>query len=347
MSEFRQNVTTGEWVIIAPGRKHRPDDFRHSKPSIPDGHDITHHDDCPFCKGNESMCNEPLYEIFEGADWKLRIVPNIFAAVSGSADPTRVREGIHLKAGGYGTADVLIESPVHNSDIPNYPLAQVVELIKAYRYRFNEITRDTAINMVNIFRNHGPSAGASLRHPHSQIIGSMVAPPHVTDQIEFAKRHYNTWGTCVYCTMIAEEIASQVRVVQESDYFLALCPFASKAAYEVRIFPKRHSSLFGEINAEEEIDLAVLLKSTLQRLALVLEDPDYNYYIRSVTIGDGQVQFYHWYLSIMPRTSHQAGFELGTGIFINTTAPESCAEELRKAKIPAIPPRIIRSVLAQ
>ncbi len=338
MSEFRQNIATGEWVIIAPERRKRPDDYDRDKLCGATTVDAEHSDSCPFCRGNESMCKPSLYEIQDGTGWSLRVIPNIFAAVNTHADPGRTREGIHLKAGGYGIADVLIESPLHNADISTMPLSQIEEIIKAYRFRYNEISLDPAINIVNVFRNHGPSAGASLQHPHSQIIGCMVAPPHVTDQIEYAKRAYNTWGNCVYCRALDDELAQGLRIVQETFHFVAYCPFASKSPYEVRIFPRRHCSVFGSINAEEEFDLALILKQVLQRLRALLGDPDYNFYIRSSTTCDGQVQYYHWYLTIVPRTSHYAGFELGTGIFINTSSPEVCAEELRSVKIQALPP---------
>ncbi|HSQ41556.1 MAG TPA: DUF4931 domain-containing protein [Fibrobacteraceae bacterium] len=342
MSEFRQNIATGEWVIIAPERRGRPDDYVHAKLGGDLAAQESYHVDCPFCRGNEAQCREPVYEILDGRDWKIRVVPNIFAALDTDANPSRQREGVQLKAGGYGVAEVLIESPLHNVDLATLPLAQVEEVIKAYRYRYNEISADPAINIVNIFRNHGPNAGASLRHPHSQIIGCMVAPPHVTDQIEYAKRYYNTWGTCVYCTAIEDELKQGVRIVQESQYFVAYCPFASKSPYEVRIYPRRHCSIFGALEAEEEIDLAMVLKQTLMRLRILLDDPDYNFYIRSATTSDGQVQFYHWYLTIVPRTSHHAGFELGTGIYINTSSPEVCAAELRNVKLPELPPGLSR-----
>lgn len=342
MSEFRQNIATGEWVIIAPERQQRPDDYNRDRLCGCASDSEPYQKECPFCRDNEHLCMEPLYSIQDGKDWTLRVVPNIFAAVNQQVDPTRIRDGIHLKAGGYGIADVLIESHLHNADITTLPLRQVEEIIKAYRYRYNEMASDPAINIVNVFRNHGGSAGASLKHPHSQIIGCMVAPPHVTDQIDYAKRAFNTWGNCVYCTAIEDELKNKIRVVQETEHFLAFCPFASKSPYEIRIFPKRHSSVFGAINAEEEGDMALILQQVLQRLKALLGDPDYNYYIRSVTTCEGLVQFYHWYLAIVPRISHYAGFELGTGIFINTSSPEICAEELRSIKLSEMPAGIKR-----
>ena len=344
MSELRQNIATGEWVIIAPERHKRPNDFE--RPKLVDNAvtQETYSENCPFCKGNEHMCAPTIYEVGEGKDWMLRVVPNIYAAVNTQAKPARVQDGIHLKAGGYGIADVLIECAQHNGDITTLPLLQVEELIKAYRFRYNEMANDPAINIINIFRNHGASAGASLKHPHSQVIGCLVAPPHVTDQIEDAKRAYNTWGSCIYCTIIEDEQKHRIRIVQETEHFIAFCPYASVSPYEVSIFPKRHTSNFGAINAEEQCDLAYILKQVLLRLKMLLDDPDYNYYIRSVTTCDGMVQYYHWYMTILPRISHSAGFELGSGIFINTSNPEFCAKELRSVNIADLPPSITRRI---
>lgn len=335
MSEFRQNVATGEWVIIAPERSKRPADYRRDRLGVVM---LPERDEkCPFCPGNEHMCESPVYETLQNPGWGLRVVPNIYAALNASANPHRQRDGIYLKAGGYGRAEVLVESPRHNESPATMDVDAVQEIIKAYRYRYNELARDPNINIVNIFRNHGPGAGASLVHPHSQIIGSLVAPPHVTDQIYYAKRAYNTWGRCVYCDIIDEEVRVGDRIIMETPNFVVFCPFASKSPYEVRIFPRRHASVFGSISLEEELDLAYVLRKVLIKLRLLLNDPDYNYYIRSITTNDGMVQFYHWYMVIIPRISNFAGFELGTGIYINTSSPEECARQLREQKVPIDP----------
>lgn len=330
-------------MIIAPEREQRPDDYRKERhPHFPNETDDEYHPECPFCRGNEHMCLEPVYEIMQGKQWSLRCIPNVHSALEPTADPTRVKDGIHLKAGGYGCAEVLIETPAHHLDIASLPLTQVEEMIKAYRSRYIDLARDPMINTINIFRNHGVSAGASLRHPHSQIIACMVAPPHVTDQINYAKHSYSTWGDCIYCYMIREELRLGTRIVEETPYFVVLCPYASKWPYEVRIFPKNHRSSFALISSEEEMDLAYVLRRTLQRIRKHLNDPDYNYYIRSNTTSEEQVNYYHWYLSIIPRIHYSAGFELGTGIFINTFSPEVCAEELRAVSFPDLPPGLQR-----
>lgn len=331
MPEFRQNVANGEWVIIAPERARRPEDFQ--KPSIREEELPAHDKNCPFCTGNEHMCKAPLLEKKnDQGGWDLRVVPNIYAAVNTSVPADRVRNGMFLSAGGYGVADVLIESPLHNTCMATMPEKHLMNVIEAYKIRYNEIVRDHNINTVNIFRNHGASAGASLVHPHSQIIGTLVAPPHIGDQIHYARRAYNTYGSCVYCDLIQAEQEEGIRVVESSEHFLALCPYASKSPYEIRIYPRRHSAVFGSITETEEKDLAQILRSCLAKIYNLLGNPDYNYYIRSISAKDGEADHYHWYVVIIPRITQYAGFELGTGIYINSTSPETCAEDLRLAK---------------
>jgi UDPglucose--hexose-1-phosphate uridylyltransferase len=327
LSEFRQNISTGEWVIVAPERTKRPADYcrERQKTQVP-----AHSESCPFCPGNEHKCKEPVYEVKSDGKWTLRVVPNIFAAVNRQSPPVRAKDGLYLSAGGYGEAEVIIEAPSHNADIAFMPVEQVQDVIRAYRCRFNELSEDPNIAIVNIFKNYGPTAGASLVHPHSQIIATMVSPPHITEQIFYARRAFNTWGRCVYCDMIKEELAVRKRLVMESEHFIAFCPFASKYPYEMRIMPRKHSAIFGTITPEEESDFAFILQSVLRKLSLLLDYPDYNYYIRSVPNSDGLVQYYHWHLAITPRLVQAAGFELGTRIYINPSLPETCAAELRE-----------------
>jgi UDPglucose--hexose-1-phosphate uridylyltransferase len=329
MSEFRQNIASGEWVIISPERARRPADYhsKEPKPALP-----PYSENCPFCHGNEHKCETPVYEKTSDDKWSLRVVPNIYAAVQSKNTPERKKAGLYLHTTGYGVAEVIIESPEHNANIAFLPLEHAVEIVRAYRFRFNALYCDPNIAIVNIFKNHGASAGASLTHPHSQIIATMVSPPHTTDQIVYARRAFNTWGRCIYCDVLAEEIRVKERLVMETDHFIAFCPFASKHPYDVRIFPRRHSALFGTITPEEEKDFAFILQTVLRKMYLLLDNPDYNYYICSVPNSDGLVQYYHWYLVITPRLVQTAGFELGTRIYINPSLPETCAAELREVE---------------
>jgi UDPglucose--hexose-1-phosphate uridylyltransferase len=236
---------------------------------------------------------------------------------------------IHLFTQGYGAAEVIIESPKHNANLAFMEKSDVYEVIKSYRERFNALSSDDNIAVVNIFKNYGVSAGASLEHPHSQIIATHVLPTHITDHLSYARRAYNTYGSCIFCDLIQKEIEAKDRIIVQTEHFVAFCPFASKYPYEVRIHPLKHSALFGTISEEEMADLAGILQTVLVKIYNLLKDPDYNYYVRTVPNSDGNVRFYHWHVAITPRLSRPAGFELGTRIYINTTPPEQAAEELR------------------
>lgn len=333
MSEYRQNVTNGEWVIIAAERAQRPADYTSNArfKNVPP----EYASDCPFCKRNEHKCREPVYEIRNGDEWKLRVVPNKYAAVS---RPEHIPEtlprmriaGMHVSADGYGAAEVVIESPKHDANLIFMDKPDMDEIIKAYKERFKALSEDPNIAMVNIFKNYGPAAGASLEHPHSQIIATHVLPTHITDELVYARRAFNTYGSCIFCDLIKKEIAVGDRIIAMSKHFVAFCPFASRYPYEMRIYPLKHSALFGAISDEEIKDLTCILQTVLAKMFILLRDPDYNYYVRTVPNSDGDVRYYHWHIAITPRLTKPAGFELGTRIYINTTPPEYAAEQLRK-----------------
>jgi UDPglucose--hexose-1-phosphate uridylyltransferase len=323
MSEFRQNIATKEWVIIAPGRGKRPHDFAKEQvkrqplpPYLPD---------CPFCPGNESATPEPVLTIPMDGRWKIRVVPNKFAALQPEFEATRVQVGSFLAAKGFGIAEVVIESPEHDKTIATMPLDEVAGILTAYRERYRAIAKNDKINLVTIFRNHGPRAGTSLEHPHSQIIATPIVPPHVRYPIEQAIQHYDKYGTCVYCDMVAEEIRQGERIVVDSGNFVAFCPWAARTPFEARIYPKRHAASFGLINDDEIWELAAVLHSMLRRIYVCLENPDYNFVLRSSPVGDEDVRYLHWYLIIIPKVTTPAGFEIGSGIYINTVSPEDSA----------------------
>lgn len=331
MPEFRQNKATKEWVIIAGERAQRPNDFAQARtkrkpPPI-------RSDDCPFCAGNESMTPEPVLRHPEAGDWQVRVVPNKFAALQPDLATTRTWVGEFLAAKGFGIAEVVIESPQHNNTLATMQLDEVSDVLRAYRERQIEISKNENINLVTIFRNHGAKAGTSLVHPHSQIIATPIVPPHVRYPMEQAVAHYDKYGTCVYCDLLREELRQKERIVFESDNFVAFCPFASRTPFETRIYPKRHIASFMMIDPEEIEEMALILRNTLYQIYSCLDDPDYNYVLRSSPIGDENTRHLHWYMVIIPKVSTAAGFEIGTGIYINTVAPEVAARYLRDIKV--------------
>lgn len=329
MSEFRQNFATKEWVIIAPERAARPNHNHNNH---------TQHtplpvwsEECPFCPGNEDLTEEEKYRVGGEDDWRVRVVSNKYTALSLDRSTHRSMEGRFIKADSYGCAEVIIEHPAHNATLADMTDSHVADLLTAYHNRIVEVSKYPNIAIAMLFRNFGGRAGTSIEHPHSQIIASPIIPPHIRDPFQKAALHYDTFGTCVYCDMVQEELVQQVRIIHESERFVSFCPFASRTPYEIRIYPKRHAASYAWIEEDEIEDLANVLRRTLRALHTVADTPDYNYIIRSAPVGDEDVRYLHWYLVLIPKISTPAGFEIGSGIYINTHPPELCAEELRKA----------------
>lgn len=371
MSEFRQNYATREWVIIAPERKARPADLPAEATDVAsaggeaaaattvagtaptaggaaaapgsgcaahvlsreDGDLRAYEPDCPFCPGNEDETAEEMWAMRDGAgDWKVRVVHNRFAPLELTRSVHRSQVGRFLKSDSYGTAEVVIESPRHDMTPAAMSRADLVHVLEAYRDRAIAMSAMPNISIVMIFRNAGARAGTSLAHPHSQIIASPIIPPHIRDPFQKAALHYDSYGTCVYCDMLAEELRQGERIVYANEAFVAFCPFAARTPYELRIYPRRHMANYTWISDGELPLFAQALREALRRVDAVLGCPSYNYIIRSSPVGDEDVRYLHWYFVLVPRVSTPAGFEIGSGIYINPCAPEQCASELRAAK---------------
>jgi len=331
MPELRQNMLTDEWVIIASERAKRPEDFKTKEAARPPLPEFSAQ--CPFCPGNEAHTPPAELTIERNGKWAVRVVPNKFAALQKDVPFQSKRVGHFLKATGYGIAEVIVETPQHNLTLATLDGGSVENVVKAYKLRLQSAAKQKHICFVNIFQNHGVRAGTSLEHPHSQLIATPVIPPHVRNPIEQAVRYYDAHGRCIYCVMLAEEIRRHERVITETDHFVCYAPYASRTPFEVRIMPRRHVASFADIEDREISDFASLLKNILARIYNGLNNPDYNFIIRSSPVGDENAKYFHWYLVIIPKLTTPAGFEIGTGIYINVTYPEQCAEFLKDVKI--------------
>jgi UDPglucose--hexose-1-phosphate uridylyltransferase len=345
MPELRQNPITKDWVIIAPERSKRPDQFTHHKPHEEVGK-RQERAACPFCPGREHMCGEALLTYYQeessgvGAEskWSLRVVPNKFPALVEGEETSRIREGtgdFFIKMNGVGFHEVVIEHQEHFQTIATMPLEAVERVISAYVERYQALIKRPAVELVTIFRNNGPRAGTSIRHPHSQIIASPIVPMHIRHIIEEAVRYFDTMGKCVYCTMIEQEQVFEERVISETEHFIAIAPFFSRSPFETWILPKRHGASFAEIPPMEKKDLAAVLIDILSRLYQGLGDPDYNYMVHSAPYQEDPADYYHWHVQILPKLAEVAGFELGSGIYLNSTSPEENARYLRETTIHA------------
>ncbi len=330
MSELRYNLVSGEWVVIATERAKRPKDFLKVKEKkiLPE-----YKENCPFCPGNEVQTPQEIFRLGDEKSWKVRSVFNLFGALSPNDGHQRKLDGIYLSMNGFGNAEVIIEHPLHNTMIPLLKDEEVADIISVYRQRYIAMQQTSGIEAIIIFKNHGPMAGTSLEHPHSQLIATPIVPPQVRVRMEKAMHYFDMTGQCVFCKTLEEELKAKKRIVLETDKFVAFMPYAGSSPFTTWIFPRKHTASFAHINEEEINDLAVNLKTVLKKLYFGLDNPDYNFTIRSIPAKEKAGEYFHWYISIIPRLTQPAGFELGSGMFINTSLPEESAEFLRQVKL--------------
>lgn len=330
MPELRQNFMTKEWVVIATDRAKRPDQMvvkREHKPPV------SFSPNCPFCPGNENMTPPEILRLYDGNSWKARVVPNKFAALSPDAKPERIIHRSRRRMGGFGEHDVIVETPDHSLAMAMMPDSQVSDILRIYKTRYDQLSLDPRIAQVTIFKNHGADAGTSLEHPHSQMIATPVISYQVRQRFQEAMQHFDDFGCCMFCQIIEEELEEQKRVVLTSEHFVAVELFASPAPFCTHIYPRRHMASFGDISSKEIVDLGRVLRTVLAKLYVGLENPDFNFTVRTAPAECVGVRYFHWYMSVIPRLTRTAGFELGSGMFINTVIPEEAAEFLRNVKV--------------
>jgi len=330
MSELRFNLISQEWVIIATERAKRPQDFKKSKkPEIPQKDDKS----CPFCPGNEAVSGHETFRSGGGDSWQVRAIYNKFPALSPECKIGRSNEGVHHLVNGFGIHEVLVEHPRHDMQMALMSECEIKEVIEAYKARYEALRKVEGIESVTIFKNQGEAAGASLKHSHSQIVATPIVPHQMRVRIDSAAHHFDVTGDCIFCKIAEQELKEGKRVVFESKHFAAFVPFAAGGPFVNWIFPKKHKASFGDIETEEIGDLAYILRIVLKKLYVGLDNPDFNYTIRSMPVNEKGIDYLHWYIVIVPRITKIAGFELGSGIFINTSLPEECAQFLREVKI--------------
>jgi len=326
MSELRQNLATKEWVIIASERARRPHEF--AEPGrLMCGEGATWDANCPFCPGNEEIDLEMARFPSDGP-WQVRIVGNRYPALTQMAALEREYNGLVRRISGVGYHEVIVESPVHNTCAALESSTSLARVFQAFIHRAWEVQNDPRIEYILLFKNHGRQAGASLRHPHAQMIALPMVPNEVRVRADTARTHFDEVGRCAFCEMLEQERADGRRIVLESNHFVAFSPYAAFSPFHLWILPKTHTASFLHTTPEEIADLAEVLRTLLRMLYVGLNNPDLNYVIRSAPVRDLGAPYLHWYLAIVPRMSLAAGFELGSGIYINPSLPEECARFL-------------------
>lgn len=334
MPELRLDRTTMDWVVFAPSRARRPDEFR----QVPRGNEQPPSERlCPFCPGNEHLTPPEVFAIRDGTardgpGWKVRVTPNKFPALRIEENPARLADGpLFRRMGGCGAHEVIIESPDHATPLHRQPLDQIERVLGAFRMRYLDLMRDSRFQAIVIFKNQGERAGTSLTHPHSQLVATPVVPRKLRLKYQVATEYFDVEGACLYCVMLSDELADRERLVAENDQFVSFVPYAAQMPFETWILPRFHQSSFGRIQTSSLRPLADILKKTLLALDLALDPWDYNMVVQSCARGDEDEAYFLWHIELFPRLTTPAGFELGSGMFINPVRPEEAAAYLRDA----------------
>ena len=320
MSEIRKDIVTGVWTIIALERGKRPYDFE--KQSV-----IKNHEVCPFCVGNEEETPPEVlaYRTKQGepnnSNWKVRVVPNKYAALK-EYKAIETIKGFYETVTGYGIHEVLIDSPKHEDTIGSMSHEQLELVLKAIGERHQAIRLDEKIKYIQVFKNQGAEAGASLQHPHWQIIGVPLIPEYQKKVLKGSKKYYQEHGKCVYCEMLRYEQSAKVRIIQDNKYFVSFAPYASRFCYETWIMPKQHIYDFGGLKEEHIKYLARILKDLIQRYESVFEGISYNVCFLGPSQEPSTEKDFHWHMQVIPRLGNLGGFELSTGSYINPTPPK-------------------------
>ncbi len=333
MSELRLNLATREWIIFATERARRPEEFAaETRPArIREPYSPT----CPFCPGNPTAYEADPTLVVPGDDgWAVRVLPNRYPALVSHEPPQRSHRGVFHRHSGFGYHEVIVEHPRHDLSLAEMSVPEVYRVLWAYWKRYQALQADSRVGYVVVFKNHGVTAGTSMEHPHSQLIATPVVPSEIRARMATAMAYYDDSGDCVYCRLLQEELASGERIVRQSESFVAYIPYAAYSPFHIWIFPRRHAASFGECTEPELAELASVLRNVLYKLRHGLNDPDYNLVLRCVPESAHFCQYYHWYLSVVPRLTRPAGFELGSGMFINTALPEESARFLRSQADP-------------
>jgi UDPglucose--hexose-1-phosphate uridylyltransferase len=330
MPELRKDPVVGRWVIISTERGRRPSDFTIEPVRARGGN-------CVFCPGNETKTPPEILSI-RSADsvanapgWSLRVVPNKFPAlrIEGELEPSG--EGLYDQMNGVGAHEVVIETPTHDASLATISADAVADVLLAYRERMVDLKKDPRFEYILVFKNHGAAAGASLEHPHSQLIATPIIPIMVSEELNGSSRYWELKERCVWCDIVRQERRSRKkRVVLEASGFVALSPFAPRFPFETWILPTRHRSSFEETGVEELRGLAELLGEFLRRMDRVLNGPPFNFMLHTAPLRDGALEHFHWHLEIIPKLTNVAGYEWGSGFFINPVPPEDAAAALRE-----------------
>ncbi len=329
MPELRKDPIIGRWVIISAERGKRPSDFIIEPEKKRGGF-------CPFCEGHEDKTPpEVLVYRKDGTrpnkpGWRIRVVSNKYPALQIEGELNRRGEGVYDFMSGIGAHEVIIETPEHDKDLFELDVNHIEDVWWVIRDRILDLKKDPRFHYILVFKNHGAAAGASLEHTHSQLIATPIIPKRVLEELVGFQKYYSYKERCIFCDIIRQEKEATKRIVLENDRFIAMEPFAPRFPFETWLMPKNHIMNFEDSHKEDYSDLAKIFKDTIRRLNRSLSDPPYNFMIHTAPLLDDTYNDFHWHIEIIPKLTKIAGFEWGSGFYINPTPPEDAAKFLRE-----------------
>jgi len=341
MSEMRHDPLHRRWVVIAPERARRPSDYKIC--------DEPAEEFDPFAEGNEEHTPSEITAVRKtgskknGPGWSVRVVPNKYPGFRVEGDLQRQGEGVYDKMTALGAHEVIIDTPKRDEDFTQLSPDHLFDLGKVYRERMTDLMRDIRLRYVLLFKNHGHIAGASLSHPHSQVIATTVTPRIISQKLESARKHFDDKERCLICDIIDQELHDRKRIVVQNERFIAFAPYASRFDFEVWVMPRYHQHDFRNISDDDLKSFMLTMQEVLLRMRLALDNPPWNFVLQSAPNSESlsarpnhftTLQHdWHWHVEITPRLSMTQGFEWVTGFFINATPPEQAAEILRGVSV--------------
>lgn len=333
MPELRKDPIIDRWVIISTERGKRPvfisEEITVAKSTM-----------CPLCPGNEGMTPPEVFSFRpnnsppNSPGWSLRVVPNKFPAlrIEGGLDKEGV--GLYDKMNGVGAHEVIVETPDHDKHLADLDVHEIQNVLIAYRERIIDLSNDKRFKFVMVFKNSGSIAGASLDHSHSQLIALPIIPRRVTEEINGGLNYYKYKERCVFCDIITQEKEDNERIVFENERCIVVSPYAARFPFETWLLPKAHEPYYATHEKQDNYyAVAEALSTVLKKYNKVLNNPPYNFMIHMAPFGSGGVPHYHWHMEIIPRLTKMAGFEWGTGFYINPTPPEESTQFLKDTQI--------------
>lgn len=332
MPELRRDPVLGRWIIIAQERGKRPTDFLVEDYKVKGGF-------CPLCPGHEKTTPDEVLvygrenNIPNSPGWDLRVVPNKYPALVIEGELDKQGEGLYDRMNGIGAHEVIIESPDHEKSFVHLPHDEMIMTFRAFRDRIRDLAQDDRFRYVMVFKNFGKAAGASLEHSHSQLVALPILPRMVASELEGSLSYFKYKDRCIFCDIIRQEMQQDIRLVCENEFFVTVTPFAPRSPFEMWVIPRKHNSNYADQDEESLQALTAIFSESLRRLDKCIPNAPFNFVLHTQPLRSGPLEHYHWHFEIVPKLTSIAGFEWGTGFYINPMPPEETCKYLKEAEI--------------